>query len=177
MANKGLRFALMGVNYFLFMLLVWYLSAATELEISEIQPSYRQIGEDQAVVTMAFSHAGKTVEPCRRRTPEELAKLPPNMRKPMECSRELSPLRVELLLDGKVILQKTAEPPGLYKDRVVYLFLKAIVSAGKHHVDVRMNDSVRVEGFNHTHAEDVDLAPGKILFIDFKEEQGGVIFK
>ncbi|MCP4041386.1 MAG: hypothetical protein GY731_05420 [Gammaproteobacteria bacterium] len=177
MANKGVRVALMGVNYFLFMLLVWYLSAASELEISEIQPSYRQLSEDQAVLTMAFSHSGKTVEPCRRRTQEELAKLPPNMRKPMECSRELSPLTIEIRLDGKLILQKVAEPPGLYRDRVAYVFLSTKVPAGKHHVEVRMNDSVRMEGFNQTLAEDVDLPPNKILFIDFKEEQGGFIFK
>ena len=48
-----LRYPLQALNYGVFMLLVWYFSAA---------PPYRQLTADQAVITVAFSHAGELRE-------------------------------------------------------------------------------------------------------------------
>ncbi|MEO7008627.1 MAG: hypothetical protein ABI156_05705, partial [Caldimonas sp.] len=50
-------------------------------------PSYRNLEPDQALVKVSFVLHGKRVEECRRRTAEELAKLPPNMRAPLLCQR------------------------------------------------------------------------------------------
>jgi hypothetical protein len=54
-------------------------------------PKYRQIPDDVALIKLSISHLGD--RECRKRTPEELAKLPPNMRAPMECPRERSDIR------------------------------------------------------------------------------------
>ena len=43
-------------------------------------PPYRHLGSDQALVKLSFQHAGQRKEACRERSPEELAKLAPNMR-------------------------------------------------------------------------------------------------
>ena len=43
-------------------------------------------------------------------TPEELAKLAPNMRKPMACSRERLPLWVEMRLNDEPLFGESATP-------------------------------------------------------------------
>ncbi len=161
------NYALQALNYLIFMALVGYFSTS---------PAYRHLPEGQALVVLAFSHAGQHVEPCKQVSPEELAKLPPNMRRPTECPRARSPIKVELLMDGEPLLDTVAEPPGLFGDGGVDIFLDATVPAGKHRFAVRMNDSVRVKGYNYTHEETVELKPAQLLFIDFNTEQG-FIFK
>ena len=71
-----------------------------------LHPRYRHLAHDQALLKLSFTHAGQLVHECRRRTPEELAKLPPNMRAPLDCPRERSPVTVELALDGQLLAQR-----------------------------------------------------------------------
>ncbi|HED18638.1 MAG TPA: hypothetical protein ENI74_03945, partial [Gammaproteobacteria bacterium] len=151
---KILRYPLQALNYTLFMLLIWYFSTA---------PPYRQLQPDQAVITVAFSHAGKRVEECRKLSQQELARLPPNMRAPLDCPRERSPVTVKLLLDGKPLLEEVARAPGLYSDLGVDIYRSAKVSAGKHTLAVQMNDNVRVKGPTYTDEEAVTLKPTQLL--------------
>jgi hypothetical protein len=51
------------------------------------RPAHTHSPPDMALIKLSFAH-GAQKEDCRRRTAEELAKLPPNMRRPMVCSRE-----------------------------------------------------------------------------------------
>ena len=163
---KILRYPLQALNYTLFMLLVWYFSAA---------PPYTQLQPDQAVVTVAFAHASKRLEDCRQLSQEELAKLPPNMRAPMDCPRERSPVTVELLLDGELLIEEVARAPGLYSDLGIDVYRSAKVPVGEHTLAVRMNDNVRVEGPTYTHEETVNLEPAQLLVIDFNSETGSFI--
>lgn len=158
-----LRYPLQVLNYSAFMLLVWYFSAA---------PSYTHLTPDQAVVTVAFSHAGVRVEECHTLSQEELARLPPNMRAPMDCPRERSPVAVELRLDGKQIIGKTFPPPGLYGDLGIDVYLSAKVPAGKHKLAVGMNDNVHVEGFTYTEEQTVTLKPAQLLVVNFNSDTG-----
>jgi len=63
-------------------------------------------------VRLSFSHGAKPSAPCRERTDEELAKLPPNMRVRLECPRERSPVRVEIEMDGKLLYDNTGPAGG-----------------------------------------------------------------
>ena len=56
----------------------------------------RQLAPDRALVKLSFSHHGKPVSDCHQTSAAELAKLPPNMRAPVRCPRERSPVTVEL---------------------------------------------------------------------------------
>jgi hypothetical protein len=158
-----LRYPLQAVNYGAFMLLVWYFSSA---------PAYTHLAPDQAVITLAFSHAGKRVEECHTLTAEELARLPPNMRAPMDCPRERSPVTVELLLDGNTVIEQVFDPPGLYNDLGVDVYLGAKVPAGKHTLTVGMNDDVHVPGFTHVDERVVSLEPAQLLVINFNSDTG-----
>jgi hypothetical protein len=164
--NKPLRYLLQAFNYSIFMGLVWYFASA---------PAVRLIGEDEARLTIAFAHAGQLREPCRLLSQEELNKLAPNMRKLDDCPRERSPVVIEAALDGEPVYSASLPPPGLFGDGGVDMFYSAKIPAGEHLLSLKMNDSVRVEGFNHEFEQLVSIAPGQILLIGFDKKQGFVI--
>ena len=130
-------------------------------------PPYRHLGEDQALITLSFSHTGQPVSECRPHTAEELAKLPPNMRSPLLCPRERSPIVVELDVDGAPALRQTAKPSGLSKDGAASIYHRLSLSAGTHRVAVRMSDDARRSDFGHVLEQTVTLKPAQILVIDF----------
>ena len=113
MKSKPVRFLLQAINYAVFMALVWYFAS---------YPAIRLIGDDEAVLTIAFAHAGQLLEPCRRLSQEELNELAPNMRKLEDCPRERSPVTVEAELDGEVVYRATLNPPGVFGDGGVDVF-------------------------------------------------------
>jgi hypothetical protein len=164
--NKPIRYLLQAFNYSIFMGLIWYFATA---------PSIRIIAEDEAMITIAFAHAGELREPCRKLTTEELAELAPNMRKLEDCPRERSPVRIETLLDGKPLYSESLQPPGLFGDGGVDVYYSGKVAAGSHLLEIKMNDSVRVEGFNHGLEQQVTIDPAKILLISFDRRYGFTI--
>ena len=164
--NKPLRFLLQAFNYSLFMALIWYFASA---------PSVRIIAEDEAMITIAFAHAGELREPCRMLNQEELNQLAPNMRKIDDCPRERSPVTIEAMLDGEPIYSASLQPPGLFEDGGVDVFYSAKIPAGDHRLSLQMNDSVRVEGFNHSFEQQVSIDPAQILLVGFDSRQGFVI--
>ena len=60
--NIVLRYLLQAFNYAIFMALIWYFATS---------PSVRLIEDDEAMITIAFGHAGETREACRRLSQEE----------------------------------------------------------------------------------------------------------
>jgi hypothetical protein len=129
---------------------------------------------DQALIKLSFSHEGKLVAECRPRTAAELAKLAPNMRAPMDCPRERSPVTVEIDLDGTPAYRHVATPSGLSKDGASTVYHRFPVHAGEHRLAIRLNDDARATGFNYRREETVTLKPGKVLVIDFNQEAGGI---
>ena len=164
--NQFLRYLLQAFNYAIFMALIWYFATS---------PSIRVIEDDQAMLTVAFAHAGETREECRRLSQEELMKLPPNMRKPEDCPRERSPIIIEATLDGKSIYNKTMLPPGIFNDGGVNIFYSSKVPAGKHSFKIKMDDSVRKQGFNHVFEQDIEIKPQQIVLVEFDPLKGFTI--
>ena len=164
--NKALRYLLQAINYTVFMALIWYFATS---------PSIRILEEDEAMITIAFAHAGESREPCRRLSQEELSKLPPNMRKLEDCPRERSPVVIQALLNGNTLINETLQPPGLFKDGGVNVYFSGKIPAGSHHFEIRMDDSVRKEGFDHTFEQDINIKPAQILLVNFDSQKGFVI--
>jgi hypothetical protein len=164
--NKALRYLLQAINYTVFMALIWYFATS---------PSIRLLEEDEAMITIAFAHAGESREPCRRLSQEELAKLPPNMRKPEDCPRERSPVIIQALLDGNTLINETLQPPGMFRDGGVNVYLSGKIPAGSHHFEIKMDDSVRKEGFDYTFEQDINIKPAQILLVNFDSNKGFVI--
>lgn len=137
-------------------------------------PPYRHLAPGTALVKLSLVHAGRPVGDCRPLTPQELGRLPPNMRAPMKCPRERSPVRVELDIDGVPLARTEARPSGLSRDGASAVYHRWPVAAGERLVAVRLRDDVRAAGFTHTLQRRVSLAPGQVLVIDFDAERGGI---
>ncbi len=162
-----LRYLAQVVIYTLFCAVIYYLST---------DPVYYYLQPDQAELKLAFQHAAQRKEKCRKRTREELMKLPPNMRRAKECSRARAPLTVKLLLDGDLLAEKTFNAPGLHDDGAAYVYTKFPLPAGEHQLSVRMIDSVREEGYDYAADRRVALKPGQALVVGFNHESKKFIF-
>lgn len=140
-------------------------------------PSYQALAPDKALVKLSFSHHGKPVADCRPTSAAELAKLQPNMRAPMQCPRQRSPVKVELDVDGVLAFRYEAIPSGLSRDGASVVYQRLELAAGAHQIAVRLNDDARHSGFTHVRESAVMLKPAQILVIDFDSESGGISFK
>ncbi len=154
--------------YGLFVAVTWYFSAA---------PAYQNIEPETSLIKISMAHVTQPAGECVKRTPEELAKLAPNMRIPIICPRERAPLYMEVELDDKMIYQETIIPAGISRDSASYSYHKINVPSGAHNLKVRMRDSLRMDGFDHVAEIDIELVTSEILVIDFDSKHGEFVFE
>ena len=138
-------------------------------------PVYKQIPDDVAVLKLSMSHLGG--RECRKRTAEELAKLPPNMRAPLDCPRGRSDIKVLVELDDKPLFDVVMHPTGLSKDGISTVYKRHELKAGTYKLAVRMNDNLANTGWSYVKEEQVTLKPAQILVIDFNPDKGGLFFQ
>lgn len=161
------RYAVQAALYAAFVAFVGYFANA---------PRYQHLAPDEALVRLSFTHGAQSKEPCRKRTPEELARLPPNMRAPLDCPRERAPVVVELEMDGRLLYRIVAPPAGLARDGASTVYRRLTVKAGRHEFRVRLSDNAKGE-FNYAAERSIELTPGKALLIDFSVREGGFLFR
>jgi hypothetical protein len=130
-------------------------------------PVYQHLAPDRALIKLSVVHQGQLLGDCVQQTPEELAKLPPNMRAPSRCPRERSPLTLELELDGQLAERLVAQPSGLSRDGAAAIYRRIEVATGSHHIVVRLKDNARSAGFDYALEQTVTLKPAEILVVDF----------
>jgi len=141
------------------------------------RPAYTHFPPDMALIRLAFVHGAARREPCRRLSPEELAELPPNMRRPQACSRARVPVLVELELDGEVLYRASLPPTGLAGDGPSRVYERFAVPPGEHQLVARLRDSRGSEGFDYERQVEVELEPEQSLVIGFRAETGGFVFR
>jgi len=141
------------------------------------RPAYTHLAPDKALIKLSFSHAGAHIRECRKLTQEELDRLPPNMRQPMDCPRGRLSLLVELELDGKMLYREALPPSGLSGDGASTAYMKFPVTVGTHHLVARLRDSRRTDGFDYENAATLHLTPQQNFVIDFRPELGGFLFQ
>ena len=166
--SNVLKYILQGLAYAAFAVVIGYFSTF---------PRYQHLQPDEALLRLSFKHPGKPVGECRERTPEELAKLPPQLRAKVECPRERSPVRAVVELDGKPLYDETFPPAGLKRDGAASGYRRLAIPAGQHKLKVAFNDDVRAKGFGYEGEATVDLKPGQVVLIDLVAEKGGVVIR
>ena len=67
----------------------------------------------------------------------------------------------------------TGNRPGQLSDGASTVYRRVAVPAGRHRIVARLNDTAS-EGFAHVREAEVDLAPGRVLVIDFDPALGWV---
>jgi hypothetical protein len=163
-----LRFAGQGLIYVAGAALLGYFSS---------HPVYRQFPQDKAQLKLSFAHGAERAKACRRLTSKEIAKLPPNERRPNTCERRRVAVHVQLDVDGKRLLDARLEPIGLAGDGPARIYRKFVVNPGTHMVIARLRDSRAPDGFNYETRREIFLAEGQNMAIDFKADAGGFIFR
>jgi hypothetical protein len=99
------------------------------------------------------------------------------MRAAKVCPRERSPSRCGSISTASHFYEGVAQPAGLSKDGASTLYKRFEVPAGEHLVSVKMNDNVRVQGFNLVREEKMTLKPAQILVVDVRKDHGGIFFE
>jgi hypothetical protein len=140
-------------------------------------PVYRQIPPGYGVVMLTFVHGAGRLTECRRLSPQEIAKLPPNMRRAQDCPRRRRPVEVELDINGRAVYRASLPPTGIAGDGPSRAYQRFVVPHGDYDLAVRMRDTGRSEGFDHTGEARVALASEQMLVIDFRPETGEFVFR
>ena len=161
-----LRYALQGLAYAAFAAVIGYFSTS---------PSYRQLGDNEAVLKLSFSHSGQLKFACRERSAAELAKVQPNMRSKADCPRERAMVRVELDMDGQPLYRVSTAPLGLQKDGAATVYRRLAIPAGTHRFSARLADGPD-GAINFAKEASVDLTPGQVIIVDFLTGSGGFVF-
>ena len=166
--TSAIRLLVQATIYVAFAAFLGYLSAS---------PSYDYASSDMASIKLSLSHAANRVKPCVRLTPQEIAKLAPNMRVPEKCERERLPLNVELEVDGRIAIALETRPSGLWNDGPASVYERFEVAPGDHTLTARLRDTDRIDGWDYTHTETVTLEPGRYFTVTFRPETGGFEFR
>jgi hypothetical protein len=140
-------------------------------------PVYRQTPPGTGIVMLSFVHSASRQAECRRLTPQEIAKLPPNMRRVQDCPRGRRSLLVELEVGGQVAFRAALPPTGIAGDGPSRVYQRFVLPVGQHEVAVRMRDTARTDGFDHERKERIALGADQMLVIDFRPEGGGFVFR
>ena len=141
------------------------------------RPVYRQIPENSGIMMLTFVHGADRKGECRRLSPDEIARLAPNMRRVQDCPRVRRSLYVELEIDGRKMYAADLPPTGIAGDGPSRVYQRFVMPAGKYDVAVRMRDTPRADGFDHERHEHVALATDQMLVIDFRAESGEFMFR
>lgn len=139
-------------------------------------PSHRSLPADVGVLTLSFSHGAGRRAACRRATPEELAALPANMRRPNICPRERPAIRIEFDIDGERAFEADVPPSGIAGDGPSRVHQRFLLPSGRHEVAVRMRDRPGEE-FAWRGERSIELGPADHRVIDFRADAGGFVFR
>lgn len=160
----------------LFAQAVTYIWFAAVIGFFASSPPYTHRAPGMAQIKLSLSHPGQRKVECRRRTREELAKMPANMRAAKECPRERWPVHVEIDIDGKTMMSETARPNGLSRDGPSIFYRAWPIASGKHQIAMRLREKGNT-GFDYDWTLEINLAPQRILAIQFNAAKGGFIVK
>ena len=165
---SAIRLLLQAITYVAFAAFLGYLS---------VSPRYDYASAEMASIKLSLSHAANRVKPCVRLTPQEIARLAPNMRVPEKCERERLPLNVELEIDGRIAIALETPPSGLWNDGPASVYERFEIAPGERTLTARLRDTDRVDGWDYTHTETVTLEPGRYFTVTFRPETGGFKFR
>jgi len=138
-------------------------------------PHHRSLSEGMGVLTLSFNHGADRKAGCRKATPEELAALPPNMRRPEICPRERPAVRVELDIDGERAFAADVAPSGIAGDGPSRIHERFVLPVGSYEITVRMRDRPG-ETFDWQVARNLEIGPADHRVIDFRADAGGFAF-
>jgi hypothetical protein len=74
-----------------------------------------------------------------------------------------------LILDGKTLYRATVPASGLHSDGISSVYEQFEVPAGRHTLQLRMNDDVAVENYIWQFEQNIELQPAQVMVANFKQ--------
>jgi len=99
------------------------------------------------------------------------------MRRVEDCPRRRMPIDVELDVNGRNLFRASLPPTGIAGDGPSRVYQRFVLPAGQYDIAVRMRDTPRAQGFDHSRTERIALAADQIFVIDFRPESGEFVFR
>lgn len=154
-----------------------YAAFAAVLGYFSFWPRYNYASAESATIKVSVSHATRHVKPCVLLTPQQIAELPPNMRRTESCERKRLPLTMEVEVDGDIMLRVDAEPSGLWGDGPASIYERFEVAPGAHKLTTRLRDTDRADGWDYIRSEELVLQPGRYFSVTFRPENEGINYR
>jgi hypothetical protein len=139
-------------------------------------PPYRALPEGVGVLTLSFSHGADRKAGCRKLSAQEIAALPPNMRRTETCPRGRPPVFVELDLNGRRLFGGEVDPSGIAGDGPSRVHQRFVLPVGIYEVAVRMRDRPGNTAFDYEALSRVEIGEAAHRVIEFRPEAGGFLF-
>ncbi len=133
-------------------------------------PVYRVMEPSQTELRLIVRHSGILIGDCEMKSADELEQLPANMRQPMICPREKSPLSLELRVNDEILHQSMVRPSGIHDDGVLALYKSFRVSGGTTDIELKVKDQMALETYNHIEKNTLDLSRDSVVLIEFTDE-------
>ncbi|MDK1024393.1 MAG: hypothetical protein QGD92_09205 [Gammaproteobacteria bacterium] len=130
-------------------------------------PEFEYLPDTHGELKLIIRHSGKLIGECTRPDPEAQQKLPRNMRVPMICPRERSPVTVRLSLDDRLVLDKSVLPAGLHNDGISAEYRNFRVEAGKVRITLVVNDSQGDQNSTYTYEREITINPSESVALEF----------
>jgi hypothetical protein len=90
----------------------------------------------QGLLRLAWRTVGEQVQLCRRRSAEELSRLAPHMRQPLDCRVRTLPYRLQVRVDGTQRVARAVAPAGARGDRPLYVQEELALAPGPHRLEL-----------------------------------------
>lgn len=148
---------------------IFYAMFAAVVGLFSVWPEVRLFADDEAVVSVSFSHVGKRIVECRVLTAEEINALMSDLSNNSECPRGRHPVRVEIKTGDDILYSATIPASGLSSDGAAIVYQRIKVAVGKHRLQVSLGESGSQSGYDWTHTELVTLKSGQNLVVGFDD--------
>jgi hypothetical protein len=129
-------------------------------------PTYAPLAAGHGELKLSMAHLTSRLEACVQLTQEEIVALPPNMRVSERCPRARADAVVQLVVDGRPLVERTVRPAGLARGGRAYLQGYWSLPAGAYALEFRLRDTPRIEGFDKVQHLHLDLAPGESVLLN-----------
>ncbi len=157
--------------------------ATTAALVGVSQVPWTASAGDGGELRLAWRWRSERVERCRRRSAEELARLPVHMRKAEVCERGLRPYALRVTVDGRSAALDTVRAAGAEADRPLSVFRRLPLAPGRYSVSVSFEavavgsdtsrSATRTMGLDTT----VVIAPRRVVLVTLDEDTGRLVIR
>lgn len=153
--------------------LVLALSMAATIGAVSLGPWWTAAPPDPQLV-VSLKHPGQIGEDCRQVSAEEKAAMPIHMRQDEVCERRRADVRVQLEVDGAVVLDAVYEPAGIWGDGNSIAIERVLMTPGEHRLTARLADGLDQDDWGWESTTTLTFVPHERHILEFGRNDGFV---